>query len=156
MVCLQSCSAMSPHQKQELVDQAFNDARQLIAQGQLDTGIHKLELLAQQYPENAQYRNTLKMHQDLKLAQRIKSAEVFLKQGDLDEAESIFQSILITAHENQRALNGLKKVAIAQKHKALLNSAELAYAELDFNTAQALLRSILAEDTTNVEARILF
>ena len=99
---------------------------------------------------------TLKMHQDLKVAQRIKSAEVLLKKGDLNDAESQFQSILITAPENQRALNGLKKVAIAQKHQTLLNSAEQAYAEQDFNTARALLRAILAEDTTHVEARTLF
>lgn len=156
MVCLQSCSAMSSHQKQEQVDQEFNDARQMIAQGYLDAGTQKLAALVQQYPDNVHYRNTLKMHQDLKVAQRIKSAEVLLKKGDLNDAESQFQSILITAPENQRALNGLKKVAIAQKHQTLLNSAEQAYAEQDFNTARALLRAILAEDTTHVEARTLF
>jgi len=156
MVCLQSCSAMSSHQKQEQVDQEFNDARQMIAQGHLDAGTQKLAALVQQYPDNVHYRNTLKMHQDLKVAQRIKSAEVLLKKGDLNDAESQFQSILITAPENQRALNGLKKVAIAQKHQTLLNSAEQAYAEQDFNTARALLRAILAEDTTHVEARTLF
>lgn len=156
MVCLQSCSAMSSHQKQEQVDQEFNDARQMIAQGHLDAGTQKLAALVQQYPDNVHYRNTLKMHQDFKVAQRIKSAEVLLKQGDLNEAESQFQSILITAPENQRALNGLKKVAIAQKHQTLLNNAEQAYAEQDFDTARALLRAILAEDTTHVEARTLF
>jgi general secretion pathway protein D len=156
MVCLQSCSAMSSHQKQEQVDQEFNDARQMIAEGHLDAGTQKLAALVQQYPDNVHYRNTLKMHQDLKVAQRIKSAEILLKQGDLNEAESQFQGILITAPENQRALNGLKKVAIAQKHQMLLNSAEQAYAEQDFNTARALLRAILAEDTTHVEARTLF
>ncbi|WP_439503220.1 type II and III secretion system protein [Methylophaga sp.] len=147
---------MSSHQKQEQVDQEFNDARQMIAEGHLDAGTQKLAALVQQYPDNVHYRNTLKMHQDLKVAQRIKSAEILLKQGDLNEAESQFQGILITAPENQRALNGLKKVAIAQKHQMLLNSAEQAYAEQDFNTARALLRAILAEDTTHVEARTLF
>lgn len=138
------------------MDQEFNDARQMIAQGHLDAGTQKLAALVQQYPDNVHYRNTLKMHQDLKVAQRIKSAEVLLKKGDLNDAESQFQSILITAPENQRALNGLKKVAIAQKHQTLLNSAEQAYAEQDFNTARGLLRAILAEDTTHVEARTLF
>ncbi|WP_247869991.1 M48 family metallopeptidase [Methylophaga sp. SB9B] len=109
MLCLQSCSSISTYQKQDLVDQEFNDARQLIAKGQLDAGTQKLTALVQQYPDNVHYRNTLKMHQDLAVAQRIKSAEVLLKQGDLNQAESIFQSILITSPENQRALNGLKK-----------------------------------------------
>lgn len=156
MVCLQSCSAMSSHQQQELVDQEFNDARQLIAQGQLEAGTEKLAALVQQYPDNPHYRNTLKMYQDLKVAQRIKSAEVLLRQGDLNEAEAQFQSLLLTAPENQRALNGLKKVAIAQKHQTLLNSAEQAYAEQDLDTARALLRAILAEDTTHDPARTLF
>lgn len=156
MVCLQSCSAMSSHQQQELVDQEFNDARQLIARGQLEAGTEKLAALVQQYPDNPHYRNTLKMHQDLKVAQRIKSAEMLLRQGDLNEAEAQFQSLLLTAPENQRALNGLKKVAIAQKHQTLLNSAEQAYAEQDLDTARALLRAILAEDTTHDPARTLF
>ena len=156
MVCLQSCSSMSSHQKQEQVDQEFDDARQMLAQGHLDAGTQKLAALVQQYPDNVHYRNTLKMHQDLAVAQRIKSAETLLKQGNLGESESQFQNILITAPENQRALNGLKKVAIAQKHQTLLNSAEQAYAEQDFDTARALLRAILAEDTTHVEARTLF
>lgn len=156
MVCLQSCSAMSSHQQQELVDQEFNDARQLIAQGQLEAGTEKLAALVQQYPDNPHYRNTLKMHQDLKVAQRIKSAEMLLRQGDLNEAEAQFQSLLLTAPENQRALNGLKKVAIAQKHQTLFNSAEQAYAEQDLDTARALLRAILAEDTTHDPARTLF
>lgn len=156
MVCLQSCSAMSSHQQQELVDQEFNDARQLIARGQLEAGTEKLAALVQQYPDNPHYRNTLKMHQDLKVAQRIKSAEMLLRQGDLNEAEAQFQSLLLTAPENQRALNGLKKVAIAQKHQTLFNSAEQAYAEQDLDTARALLRAILAEDTTHDPARTLF
>ena len=156
MLCLQSCSAMSSHQQQELVDQEFNDARQLIAQGQLEAGTEKLAALVQQYPDNPHYRNTLKMHQDLKVAQRIKSAEMLLRQGDLNEAEAQFQSLLLTAPENQRALNGLKKVAIAQKHQTLFNSAEQAYAEQDLDTARALLRAILAEDTTHDPARTLF
>lgn len=156
MVCLQSCSAMSSHQQQELVDQEFNDARQLIARGQLEAGTEKLAALVQQYPDNPHYRNTLKMHQDLKVAQRIKSAEMLLRQGDLNEAEAQFQSLLLTAPENQRALNGLKKVAIAQKHQTLLNSAEQVYAEQDLDTARALLRAILAEDTTHDPARTLF
>lgn len=77
MLCLQSCSSISTYQKQDLVDQEFNDARQLIAKGQLDAGTQKLTALVQQYPDNVHYRNTLKMHQDLAVAQRIKSAEVY-------------------------------------------------------------------------------
>lgn len=156
MLCIQSCANIHKNEMQGLVDREFNEAKQMIAQGQTEAGVQKLEVLAGQYPENAQYRNTLKLHQDLNIAQQIKAAEISLKQGKLQAAESAFQSVLMTVPENQRALNGLKKVAIAKKHSMLLNSAELAYAAEDFNTARTLLRAILAEDTTHEAARKLF
>lgn len=155
VLCLQSCSTVQTEQKQK-VDQAFLSAKQLIAYGQVEEGMTQLTLLTQQYPSNAEYRNTLKVQQDLNLSRLIQSAELSFKRNLPEQAESTFQQVLSIDPSNQRAINGLKKVTTAHKHKALMLSAQKAFDEQDFDVARTLVRVVLAEDTTEQSARQLF
>ncbi|HEC75030.1 MAG TPA: type II and III secretion system protein, partial [Methylophaga aminisulfidivorans] len=156
MLGIQSCS-LTPNQGSHFgVNDEFIQAKQLIAYGNADEGIKKLRQLTQQYPLNAEYRNTLKLQDDLKLAELVQSAESLLKQNKTTEAEAIYREVLALDAKNQRALNGLKKVSIAQKHQSLLNTAKQAMAEDDVDTARALIRVVLAEDASDEEARQLF
>jgi len=156
LACLQSCSSMQVTQQQQQTNADFIDAKRLIAYGQVDEGINKLKQLTTQYPLNPEYRNTLKLQQEMKIAGLLQSAHAALDNQQPLEAEAIFNQVLALAPENQRALNGLKKVAIAQKHESIMQSAEQAFNKDDFDTARNLVRLMLAEDSTNEAARKLF
>lgn len=156
LACLQSCSSMQAAQQKQQTNADFIDAKRLIAYGQVDEGINKLKQLTTQYPLNPEYRNTLKLQQEMKIAEMLQSAHTALDNHQPLEAEAIFNQVLAMAPENQRALNGLKKVAIAQKHESIMQSAEQAFARDDFDTARNLVRVVLAEDSTNEAARQLF
>ena len=153
---LQSCSNMQATQQQQQTNADFIDAKRLIAYGQVDQGINKLKQLTTQYPLNPEYRNTLKLQQEMKIAGLLQSAHAALDNQQPLEAEAIFNQVLALAPENQRALNGLKKVAIAQKHESIMQSAEQSFNKDDFDTARNLVRLVLAEDSTNEAARQLF
>ena len=156
LACLQSCSNMQVTQQQQQTNADFIDAKRLIAYGQVDEGINKLKQLTTQYPLNPEYRNTLKLQQEMKIAGLLQSAHAALDNQQPLEAEAIFNQVLALAPENQRALNGLKKVAIAQKHESIMQSAEQSFNKDDFDTARNLVRLVLAEDSTNEAARQLF
>ena len=156
LACLQSCSSMQETQQQQYTDAEFIAAKRLIAYGQVDEGIAKLKQLTTQYPLNPEYRNTLKLQQEMKIAGLLQSAHTALDNHQPLVAEKTFNQVLALAPENQRALNGLKKVASAQKHETIIQSAEQAFAKQDFDTARSLVRVVLAEDSTNEAARQLF
>lgn len=156
LLCLQSCTTMQATNDKQQADGDFMNAKQLIAYGKVDQGLQKLQRLTEQYPTNPQYRNTLKLQQELKISRLIDSAEASLNKDLPLEAESVYQQVLSLSPENQRAINGLKKVSISQKHKTLMMAAQQAFSAHDFDAARATVRMILAEDSTNKEARALF
>lgn len=156
LACLQSCSSMQETQQQQYTDAEFIAAKRLIAYGQVDEGIAKLKQLTTQYPLNPEYRNTLKLQQEMKIAGLLQSAHTALDNHQPLVAEKTFNQVLALAPENQRALNGLRKVASAQKHETIIQSAKQAFAKQDFDTARSLVRVVLAEDSTNEAARQLF
>ncbi|MGJ8620924.1 MAG: type II and III secretion system protein [Methylophilaceae bacterium] len=147
---------MQSHNENRQINQEYISAKQLIAHGRLEEGFNKLQTLTEQYPNNPQFRNALKMQQDLKIAKLIETAEMALHKKLPLEAESIFQEVLSILPKNQRALDGLKKVKILQKHTTLMLDARQAFDNNEFDRARLLVRGVLAEDSGNQEAQRLF
>ena len=155
LLLIAGCSGLSP-QKPEQSDITFDNAKQLIATGQFETGFAQLQTLAMQHPENAQYRNAFKMQQNLQLAHWLNQADKHLTMAEFEEADSQFRQVLAVEAENARALAGLKQLATAQSHAAMLANAQAAFERGDLESAQNTARAILAESANHAGARRLF
>jgi len=153
---LTSCTGLEVQEKSSHNDALFESAIQMIASGQRDAGLAKLKDLVALHPENAQYRNALKMQQELQLSGLLKQAESDLLQGDLNAAEASYQQMLDIDASNERALEGLNKLALAQNHAMMLTNAQAAFDKQDMDTAQSIVRTVLAENAKHADARILF
>jgi len=153
---LTSCTGLEVQEKSSQNEPSFESAKQLIATGERDAGLAMLKELTALHQENAQYRNTLKAQQELQMAGLLKQAEKDLQQGDLSAAETNYQQILSIDTSNERALEGLAKLALSQNHAMMLTNAQAAFDKEDMDTAQSIARSILAENAKHAEARILF
>lgn len=153
---LTNCTGLEVQEKSSQNEPSFESAKQLIATGERDAGLAMLKELTALHQENAQYRNTLKAQQELQMAGLLKQAEKDLQQGDLSAAETNYQQILSIDTSNERALEGLAKLALSQNHTMMLTNAQAAFDKEDMDTAQSIARSILAENAKHVEARILF
>ncbi len=152
-----SCTTLNSHQESFIQESAaYESARQLISSGDTEAGINKLKQLTEMYPDNPQYRSMLKVQQDLQMAGLLKQADIQLQQGLFDEAELNYKKVLELSHGNQRAEDGLLKLSLAQKHAMLLASAQSAFDKNDDDTAQNILREILAENANQESARALF
>jgi len=153
---LTSCTGVDVQEKSSQNDASFESATQLIASGQRDVGLAKLKDLVALHPENVQYRNALKMQQELELSGLLKQAESDLLQNDLNAAEANYQKMLNIDARNERALEGLNKLALVQNHAMMLTNAQAAFDKQDMDTSQSIVRTVLAENAKHADARILF
>lgn len=156
LACLAGCAEMQTQIKQDESRREFEQARQLIYRGEIDAGIAKLKTLTVVYPENAQYRNTLKLQQDAQIAGLLKKTEAYVEQDMSAEAEASYREILLLAPGNQRAKEGLDRLALKKKHAKILMNAQAAYDRGNVGIARNIVRAILAEDSINQAARALF
>lgn len=153
---LQSCTGLQAQDAREKQNRALASAKQLIAKGQLEEGLSKLKVLTEQHPNNPEFRNTLKLQTELKIARLVETAEMSLRKNLPFEAEGIFQEVLSNTPGNQRAIDGLRKIKIAHKHKRLILNAQQAYSQKEFDRSRTLVRAVLAENSANQDAKNLF
>ena len=154
--CLISCTGLQTQTKEDASQREFEDARQLIYNGETEGGLAKLKALTIAQPENAQYRNTLKLQQDLQIASLLKAAEAHMQQNQLTEAEAIYRQVLAQDPSNERAREGLRKLALSQNHAMMLMNAQAALDKQEPESAKSIVRTILAEDANNLAARALY
>lgn len=154
---MSSCTTLNNQQESFIQGSAaYESARQLISSGESEAGINKLKQLTEMYPDNPQYRSTLKIQQDLQMAALLKQADAQLQQGLFAEAELNYRKVLGLSPDNRRAEDGLLKLNLAQNHAMMLANAQTAFDQNDDDTAQNLLRGILAENANQESARALF
>ena len=118
-----SCTGLSNMQNKTIAagyeqgDADYETAQQMISAGQVDAGIAKLKKLSDAQPENAQYRSMLKIQQQLQIASMLKAAEATNIKND---PEAAYKQVLALDPNNQRALEGLKKLSLTQNHVMML------------------------------------
>ena len=153
-----SCTSLSSVQNKSVAagheqgESDYETAQQMIRAGEVDAGIAKLKQLSDAQPENAQYRSMLKTQRQLQIANMLKLAEV----TDINDPQAAYTNVLALDPNNQRALEGLKKLSLVQNHAMMLANAQSAIDKQDDDTARNLLRAILAEDANYQDARVLF
>lgn len=150
---LVSCADMPQMQQ---TDATFESIKRMIAQGQYDQATKELSSLTAQNPDNPQYKNWLKILQDKQLSVATQNADALYTKQQYTEAEAAYQQVLAEHPASKAATEGLQRTRLARQHAAMLSSAQTAVLAEEFSKADYLLRTILAENATHVEAKALY
>jgi len=132
-------------------DQAFREAREMIAGGQVDAGMTRLQALVAAHPENPEYRTYLLRQQEIRSGRLVTEGQTALVNEDLNGAEKAFRQALMIDRNQPRALNGLRQVDEARRHLALVQRAETLAGQQP-EEALGVLRTVLSENPAQTAA----
>ncbi|MBY0474345.1 MAG: general secretion pathway protein GspD [Nitrosomonas sp.] len=134
---------------------AFDDGQKLIAQGQFESGLAKLEQARREEPENQEIHAVAVRLGEEVIAKLQFDAESLRLSGDLERAEKAFQRILNLYPFNERAKAGLELIALERRHIAAVDVARALLARNDVLGAETMVRAILQENSEQLHARQL-
>jgi general secretion pathway protein D len=138
--------------------EAYREGQALLASGQAEQGLSKLEEAVRLEPKNAEYRIALANHRLSILNRLIAAAETARLNHQLDEAEKFFLQALALDVHHPMAQQGLDELNKLKRHLRIVAEVETLMqkgASMDFDAALEKLRLILAERPDNIEVRNL-
>lgn len=133
----------------------FDQGKALLSQGKIEPGLEQIDLAAKDDPNNPEYRSYLFKQREAAVTQIIADAEAASNNGKLDEAESDYKRVLALDASNPRAIGGINGVQADRRRMKQVADAEVLFKKGDTEGAQALLRSILAENPSLPAAKAL-
>ncbi|SNX60812.1 general secretion pathway protein D [Nitrosomonas ureae] len=134
---------------------AFDDGQKLIAQGQFENGLAKLEQAQREEPDNKEIRTMLiRLREDV-ISKILLEADGFRFSGDLDQAEQQYQRVLNLYPFHERAKEGIDAVKLERRHIAAVDAARALLVRNDFKGAETMVRAILQENPQQSHARQL-
>ncbi|MCL2876049.1 MAG: secretin and TonB N-terminal domain-containing protein [Betaproteobacteria bacterium] len=138
--------------------QAYRDGQALIAAGETERGLARLEEAVKAEPNSAEYRIALATHRTTAITQSVSLAEQARRDGRLAEAEKIWHFVQSLDPENIMARQGLEQVALEWHHQQIIAEAQTLFKKggaSDQEEAMAKLRPVLVENPSNKAARSL-
>jgi general secretion pathway protein D len=142
---LSACGGMMQHR----------EAKSLIAEGRYEAAIPVIKEALANDPLNAEYRMSLNTTRAIVVNQFMVSADNWVRQGNLAEAEKAYQQILRYEPDNPVAKQGLEHIVMTRRHRQVVLDAEALFKQNDpIKTTEALekLRAVLSENPDNKEA----
>lgn len=133
----------------------FEEGQQLIAEGNYELGLQKLEQAAQEEPDNLEIRTVLFRERDEIPGRLVLDADNTLLSGDLENAQIKYQHILDLYPRNERAQEGLEAVKMEQYHIASVEYAKQLLELNDITGAETAVRAVLQENPMQPHARQL-
>ncbi|MEK7792348.1 MAG: type II secretion pathway protein GspD, partial [Pseudomonadota bacterium] len=133
----------------------FIDGQKLIADGEFENGMQKLEKAAREEPENTEIRTVLIRQRDEIIGKLLFDADNTRFSGDLNGAEQKYQRVLNLFPFHERAREGLEAVESERRHIASVETAKELLARNDVTGAETIIRAVLQENPTQSHARQL-
>ncbi|NBQ69221.1 MAG: general secretion pathway protein GspD [Nitrosomonadaceae bacterium] len=134
---------------------AFDDGQKLIAQGQFESGLAKLEQARREEPENRDIQTVVLRLREEVTGKLLFDAENLRYSGELDRATQAFQRILSLFPFNERAKEGLESIALDRQHIAKVDTAKELLRNGEAAKAETLVRAVLQENPQQSHARQL-
>lgn len=153
-VLLAGCAAQEA--RTGLEDPEFARANRLIADGNLEEGVALLEQVQAAHADQLEYRNALYKQRESLLSWLLREGDRQRQERRWLDAEAQYRKALTWRRDDPRALEGLRQIEVGRKHASVLNQSALLLDKEDLDGAQALVRSVLAEDASMPEARALY
>src|SRR5688572_387395 len=124
----------------------------LIAQGQYEQGIAKLEQLVRENPENARYRVDLVKVRTTYLNRLLADAARERAAGRPDAARKLYERAGTLYPSSEQARQGLDDLKRDQRHADILKAARVAFDKGDAATAADLVQPVLTENPAHLRA----
>ncbi|HYP67611.1 MAG TPA: secretin and TonB N-terminal domain-containing protein [Thiobacillaceae bacterium] len=121
------------------------EGEQLINEGKVDAGMAKLDELVKQDPGNAEYRIAQARNREKIVGQRLIDADRLREQGKLDDAETLYRSVLALDETNWRARNGLDAIQDARQQADKLAQAGKLIEDKKPDQARSLVHEVLVQ-----------
>jgi general secretion pathway protein D len=106
-------------------------------------------------PEEAIPLKDLRLTQDKAVADLLKEAETAQKNGNIDEAVSLYARVVALDGNNRAAKSALKEMERDKEHIALVEDARKQMEQNKLDAAQTLVRKVLLENPSQVDALVL-
>ena len=127
----------------------------LVADGDLEKSIDRLSQAIKDKPDVIQYRSLLARTTEAFVGQQVLQGEEALRTGDLETAEQRFKTALRYHSNNAQAQAGLTKVESAKRSQILIQDAQAALDNGQFEASRSLSRAVLARDPAHADANRL-
>lgn len=131
---------------------AYRDGRDLLAQGNMEAGLAKLQEAMRQDPEATEYKISYMQTRDRVVSAYIEQADGLVSAKKWNEAEALYRRALNLHPASDRALAGLQAIDTGQRHQKLFAEAETAWSKKDIGEAKSTLATILAENPQHAAA----
>lgn len=117
-----------------------------VEQGNYEAGVAKLSEAARRDPHNMEFRLDLQARREAAVQHLVADADNARAAGQLDSAAQIYRRVLAMDPSNDRANRGLAGLAGDARHAATVAEARKDFERKDYDSAEAKLRGVLAED----------
>ncbi|MDR1349983.1 MAG: secretin and TonB N-terminal domain-containing protein [Zoogloeaceae bacterium] len=137
---------------------AHREGQALMAEGQIEQGLAKLEEAVRLEPRNAEYRIALANHRLSIINRMISDAEAARRATRFPDAEKLYRDVLMLDPANIMASQGLDALGRIRRHQVVLAEAAALFRQsspTDLSSASEKLRAILAEDPDFTSALLL-
>ncbi|MER0169090.1 MAG: general secretion pathway protein GspD [Nitrosomonas sp.] len=134
---------------------AFDEGQKLIAAGQFENGLQKLEQALSEEPDNREIRTVMIRLREEVISKILFEGDSFRFSGELNQAEQQYQRILNLYPFHERAKEGMETLKSERRHIAAVDSAKELLARNDVMGAETIVRAILQENPQQSHARQL-
>jgi general secretion pathway protein D len=127
--------------------QLHRDGLAEVERGNYEAGVSKLADAVAQDPKNMMYRLDLTARREDSIQKLISAGDALRAAGQYDGAVSTYRRVLTIEAGNQRALRGIDGVETDRRHTGMVGEAVKDFQRKDYDAADAILRSVLNEDS---------
>ena len=131
---------------------AHKAALKKVKDGPVQEGVAKLKESSAKEPDVQAYRVDYLRERERAVNQMLVDATSALDKGNLDEAETLYGTVLTMDTENAQAKLGLNEVDRGRRHAEAINKAQDAMGRDDFEAAHNALQPVLIESPNDKEA----
>lgn len=129
------------------------DANTLFEHGQYAEAVRKYRDVSEADPRNAHYQQQYLLKRTEALQRLFTDAERARQAGNLSDAEHLYQVALEIDPGNAIASEWLRRIADMRRHTEQIAKADELIAAGDIDTAEPMVRTVLAEEPDNARAR---
>src|ERR1700726_3142435 len=118
-----------------------------VERGNYEAGVSKLAEAVAQDPQNMMYKLDLTARREDSIQKLISAGDASRAAGQYDTAVSTYRRVLTIEAGNQRALHGVDAVEADRRHAGMVAEASKDFERKDYDGADAILRTVLNEDS---------
>lgn len=131
------------------------EGARLIAEGKVEEGLALMQQAAKAHPDQKELYTSYLAQRSSVTTLLVRDADRMRSLGELDGAQAYYASVLRMDPQSDLARAGLAAVARARVHQARVREGQQALQAGDLPRAEQIVRSVLAEDPNQREARVL-